>query len=233
MDILKSIEHEQLKNKIPELRIGNTVRVHVRIKEGNKERIQVFEGIIIKKQGGGVNATFTVRRISYGVGVEKTFLVHSPMIEKVELVRVGKARRAKLYYLRDRVGKAAKTKEKIGARIENREIVIKEEVVPGESATEEVVTEESVQEAVEADAKIEAAKAEEAKTEETVSTETKVEEVKEEVKEEKAEETKTEEPAKVEKKVEEAKAEEPAKVEEKTEETKADETEKEDKKDEE
>jgi len=233
MDILKSIEHEQLKNKIPELKIGNTVRVHVRIKEGNKERIQVFEGIIIKKQGGGVNATFTVRRISYGVGVEKTFLVHSPMIEKVELVRVGKARRAKLYYLRDRVGKAAKTKEKIGARIENREIVIKEEVVPGESATEEVVTEESVQEAVEADAKIEAAKAEEAKTEETVSTETKVEEVKEEVKEEKAEETKTEEPAKVEKKVEEAKAEEPAKVEEKTEETKADETEKEDKKDEE
>lgn len=233
MDIIKSIEHEQLKNKVPVLDVGNTVRVHVRIKEGNRERIQVFEGIIIKKQGGGVNETFTVRRISYGVGVEKTFLVHSPLVEKVELVRVGKARRAKLYYLRDRVGKAAKTKEKIGARIENREIVIKEEVVPGESATEEVVTEESVQEAVEADAKIEAAKAEEAKTEETVSTETKVEEVKEEVKEEKAEETKTEEPAKVEKKVEEAKAEEPAKVEEKTEETKADETEKEDKKDEE
>ena len=126
MDILKSIEHEQLKNKIPELKIGNTVKVHVRIKEGNKERIQVFEGIIIKKQGGGVNSTFTVRRISYGVGVEKTFLVHSPMIEKVELVRVGKARRAKLYYLRDRVGKAAKTKEKVGARIENKEIVIKE-----------------------------------------------------------------------------------------------------------
>lgn len=150
MDILKSIEHEQLKNKIPELRIGNTVRVHVRIKEGNKERIQVFEGIIIKKQGGGVNATFTVRRISYGVGVEKTFLVHSPMIEKVELVRVGKARRAKLYYLRDRVGKAAKTKEKIGARIENREIIIKEEVVPGESVAEETVTEEAVAEAVEA-----------------------------------------------------------------------------------
>ena len=156
MDILKSIEHEQLKNKIPELRIGNTVRVHVRIKEGNKERIQVFEGIIIKKQGGGVNATFTVRRISYGVGVEKTFLVHSPMIEKVELVRVGKARRAKLYYLRDRVGKAAKTKEKIGARIENREIIIKEEVVPGESVAEETVTEEAVAEAVEA-AKVEAA----------------------------------------------------------------------------
>ena len=165
MDILKSIEHEQLKNKIPELRIGNTVRVHVRIKEGNKERIQVFEGIIIKKQGGGVNATFTVRRISYGVGVEKTFLVHSPMVEKVEVVRVGKARRAKLYYLRDRVGKAAKTKEKIGARIEDKEIVVKEEIVPGESVVEEVVTEESVAEAVEANKVVEAA--EEAKKAET------------------------------------------------------------------
>ena len=168
MDILKSIEHEQLKNKIPELKIGNTVRVHVRIKEGNKERIQVFEGIISKKQGGGVNATFTVRRISYGVGVEKTFLVHSPMVEKVELVRVGKARRAKLYYLRDRVGKAAKTKEKVGARIEDREIVVKEEIVPGESVAEEVVTEESVAEAVEANKVVEEAKAaEEAKKEET------------------------------------------------------------------
>ena len=166
MDILKSIEHEQLKNKIPELRVGNTVRVHVRIKEGNKERIQVFEGIIIKKQGGGVNATFTVRRISYGVGVEKTFLVHSPMIEKVELVRVGKARRAKLYYLRDRVGKAAKTKEKVGARIETNEIVVKEEVVPGEATVAEEPTAESVAEAVEAVKAEEAAKAaEEAKKE--------------------------------------------------------------------
>ena len=125
MDIIKSVEHEQLKNKIPELRVGNTVRVHQRIKEGNRERVQVFEGIIIKKQGGGVNATFTVRKIAYGVGVEKTFMVHSPMVEKVEVVRVGKARRAKLYYLRDRVGKAAKTKENIGARIENKEIIIK------------------------------------------------------------------------------------------------------------
>ena len=135
MDIIKSIEHEQLKNKIPELKIGDTVRVHQRIKEGNRERIQVFEGIIIKKQGGGVNATFTVRKIAYGVGVEKTFLVHSPLVEKVEVVRVGKARRAKLYYLRDRVGKAARTKENTGARIENREITIKEdlpEVAPEE-----------------------------------------------------------------------------------------------------
>ena len=138
MDIIKSIEHEQLKNKIPELKVGNTVRVHVRIKEGNKERIQVFEGIIIKVQGGGVNKTFTVRKISYGVGVEKTFLVHSPLVEKVELVRVGKARRAKLYYLRDRVGKAAKTREQVGARIEDKEIVLKEDLVdePVAEATE-------------------------------------------------------------------------------------------------
>ena len=135
MDIIKSIEHEQLKNKIPELKVGDTVKVHQRIKEGNRERIQVFEGIIIKKQGGGVNATFTVRRVAYGVGVEKTFLVHSPMVEKVELVRVGNARRAKLYYLRDRVGKAAKTKEDVTARIENREITVKEELV--EEAPEE------------------------------------------------------------------------------------------------
>ena len=129
MDIIKSIEHEQLKNKIPVLTVGNTVKVHVKVKEGNRERIQVFEGIIIKKQGGGVNETFTVRKISYGVGVEKTFLVHSPMVEKVEVVRVGKARRAKLYYLRDRVGKASKTKEKLGARIENKEIILKEDLV--------------------------------------------------------------------------------------------------------
>ena len=138
MDIIKSIEHEQLKSKIPDLKVGNTVKVHVRIKEGNKERIQIFEGIIIKVQGAGVNKTFTVRKTSYGVGVEKTFLVHSPLVEKVELVRVGKARRAKLFYLRDRVGKSAKTKEVIGARIENKEIVIKEENAP---VAEEVVEE--------------------------------------------------------------------------------------------
>ena len=130
MDIIKSIEHEQLKSKIPMLKVGDTVKVHVKIKEGNRERIRVFEGIIIKKQGGGLNETFTVRRISYGVGVEKTFLLHAPSVEKVEVVRVGKARRAKLYYLRDRVGKAAKTKEKVGARIETKEISLKEEVAP-------------------------------------------------------------------------------------------------------
>ena len=145
MDIIKSIEHEHLKDKIPELKVGNTVRVHERIKEGNKERIQVFEGIIIKKQGGGLNATFTVRRIASGVGVEKTFLIHSPLVEKVELVRVGKARRAKLYYLRDRVGKAAKTKELSGARIENKEIIVKEDVEE-EPVAEEVKAEATVAE---------------------------------------------------------------------------------------
>ena len=138
MDIIKSIEHEQMKNKVPELRVGNTVKVHVRVKEGNRERIQVFEGIIIKVQGGGVNTTFTVRRASYGVGVEKTFLLHSPAVEKVEVVRVGKARRAKLFYLRDRLGKSAKTKERVGARIENNEIVIKEEM--GEEPVAEEVS---------------------------------------------------------------------------------------------
>ena len=125
MDIVKSIEHEQLKNKIPDLKVGDTVKVHQKIKEGNRERIQVFEGIIIKKQNGGVNASFTVRKISYGVGVEKTFLVHSPLVEKVEVVRVGKA---------------AKTKENTGARIENKEITVKEELaeeVPVEAAPEE------------------------------------------------------------------------------------------------
>lgn len=180
MDIIKAIEHEHLKEKIPVLKVGNTVRVHQRIKEGNRERIQVFEGIIIKKQGGGVNATFTVRRIASGVGVEKTFLIHSPLVEKVELVRVGRARRAKLYYLRDRVGKAAKTKEQIGARIEDKEITVKtaieEETV--EEVKEEVTTEAPVEE-VKAEETVEAPKAEE--------------DVKEEVKEADSEETKKDE----------------------------------------
>ena len=198
MDIIKSIEHEQLKNKIPDLHVGDTIRVHQRIKEGNRERIQVFEGIVIKKQGGSVNATFTVRRVAYGVGVEKTFLVNSPMVEKVEVVRVGKARRAKLYYLRDRVGKAAKTKENLGARIENKEIVLKEEIAE-EPTTEEVVSEEVVEEASEI------TPVEETVTEtveDTVAEEPAVEEVTteaeetapvEEVKEETAEEPVTEE----------------------------------------
>lgn len=137
MDVIKAIERENMKNRIPKLEIGNTVRVHVRITEGNKSRIQVFEGTIIAKNGGGLNETFTVRRISYGIGVEKTFLVHSPLIEKVELVRVGKARRAKLYYLRDRVGKKAKTKMDITARIKDEEIEVKDVYIPETEAEEE------------------------------------------------------------------------------------------------
>ena len=173
MDIVKSIEHEQLKNKIPDLKVGNTVKVHQRIKEGNKERIQVFIGTIIKVQGSGVNKTFTVRRISYGVGVEKTFLVHSPLVEKVELVRVGHARRAKLFYLRDRVGKSAKTKEVAGARIENKEIEIKgKEIVevPEEGTVEEadVVTEEVVETTEATATETVATEAVEAKAEEVV-----------------------------------------------------------------
>ena len=160
MDIIKSIEHEQMKNAIPDLKVGDTIRVHQRIKEGNRERIQVFEGIIIKKQGGGVNATFTVRRVAYGCGVEKTFLIHSPMVEKIEVVRVGKARRAKLYYLRDRVGKAAKTKENIGARIETKEIVIKGAETEEAPVAEEVATPAVEEAKVEAPATEEAPKAE-------------------------------------------------------------------------
>lgn len=183
MDIVKSIEHEQLKNKIPELKVGDTVKVHQKIKEGNRERIQVFEGIIIKKQNGGVNQTFTVRKISYGVGVEKTFLIHSPLVEKVEVVRVGKARRAKLYYLRDRVGKAAKTKEDVLARVEDKEITVKEELVE-EPVAEEVATENVSEEAT---TPVEAAP-EEAPAIETQTPVT--EEVVDTVKEEPVEETK-------------------------------------------
>ena len=192
MDIIKSIEHEQLKNKIPELKVGNTVKVHVRIKEGNKERIQVFEGIIIKVQGGGVNQTFTVRKISYGVGVEKTFLVHSPLVEKVELVRVGRARRARLFYLRDRIGKAAKTKEQVGARIEDREIIIKEDLVE-EPVEEATVTKETATEVAETPV-VEEVKAETAPEEApTVETEkVTVQETVDTVKEEAVEEVKAE-----------------------------------------
>lgn len=113
MDIIKAFTEEQLKKEIPEVKVGDTVRVHNRIVEGSKSRIQIYEGTVIAKRGGGISETFTVRRISYGVGVEKTFPIHSPNVEKVETIRRGKVRRSKLYYLRDRVGKAAKTKEDI------------------------------------------------------------------------------------------------------------------------
>lgn len=113
MDLIKMLDQQNMKPELPEMNVGDTVRVHVKIKEGSRERIQVFEGTIIAKKHGGVEQTITVRRLSYGVGVEKVFPVHSPNIVNVETVRRGKVRRAKLYYLRDRVGKAAKVKEKI------------------------------------------------------------------------------------------------------------------------
>ena len=114
MDALKLMANECLKENAPQFAIGDTVKVHVKIKEGDRERIQVFEGTVIARNNSGIAETFTVRRLSYGVGVERVFPVHSPNVAKVELVRNGKIRRAKLYYLRDRVGKAAKVKELIG-----------------------------------------------------------------------------------------------------------------------
>ena len=113
MNLVEAFTNEQLKQELPVIRIGDTIRVHNRIKEGNRQRIQMFEGTVIAKHGGGISETFTVRRMSYGVGVEKTFPIHSPNVEKVDVIRVGKVRRAKLYYLRDRVGKASKVKEQI------------------------------------------------------------------------------------------------------------------------
>ena len=112
-EIINALTKDQIRTDLPELVVGNNVKVYQKVKEGNRERIQMFEGTIIKKQGGGIGATFTVRRLSYGVGVEKTWPVNSPNIEKIEVSRKGKVRRAKLYYLRDRVGKAAKVKERI------------------------------------------------------------------------------------------------------------------------
>lgn len=111
MNVINALNQEQLKNDIPEFRVGDTVKVHYKVVEGEKERIQVYEGTVIKRQGGQVKETFTVRRLSYGVGVERTFLLHSPRIAKLEVVRKGHVRRAKLFYLRGRQGKAAKVKE--------------------------------------------------------------------------------------------------------------------------
>ncbi len=112
MDIIKALEQEQMRSDIPAFKPGDTVRVHVKVVEGNRERIQVFEGAVIRRQGSGARETFTVRRISYGIGVERTFPVHSPRIEKIEVARRGVVRRAKLYYLRNLTGKAARIKEK-------------------------------------------------------------------------------------------------------------------------
>ncbi len=111
MNLVETLSKQYMKESLPDIRIGDTVRVHVRIKEGNRERIQVFEGTIIARKHGGISETITVRRISYGIGVEKVFPLHSPNVDHIELVRRGKVRRAKLYYLRGRVGKSAKVKE--------------------------------------------------------------------------------------------------------------------------
>lgn len=113
MDALKLIEQSSMKAEAPVIEVGDLVKVHVRIKEGEKFRIQIFEGTVIAKKHGGINETFTVRRVAHGVGIERVFPLHSPTVEKVELVRNGKVRRAKLYYIRDRVGKAAKVKSKV------------------------------------------------------------------------------------------------------------------------
>ncbi len=112
-NIIEAFANEQLKTELPKFNVGDTIRVHNRIKEGSRERIQMFEGTVIAKRNGGIGETFTVRRVSYGVGVEKTFPIHSPNVVKVDVIRNGKVRRAKLFYLRDRVGKSAKVKEKI------------------------------------------------------------------------------------------------------------------------
>ena len=116
MDLIKALNKEQLEKEVPQVQVGDTVRVHVKVKEGARERIQVFEGTVIAKKHGGIEETFTVRRISYGVGVEKVFPVHSPSIATIEMVRRGDVRRAKLYYLRDRSGKSARIKEKLPGR---------------------------------------------------------------------------------------------------------------------
>ena len=116
MQLTDTIDRDSLRSDIPEFRAGDTVKVHVRVVEGNRERVQVFQGAVMRRQGGGIQETFTVRKVSFGVGVERTFPVHSPVIAKIEVVTRGDVRRAKLYYLRDRTGKAAKIKEKRGGR---------------------------------------------------------------------------------------------------------------------
>ncbi|MGI6333563.1 MAG: 50S ribosomal protein L19 [Saccharofermentanales bacterium] len=113
MDLVQAVEKEQMRNAYPEVEIGDYVKLHLKIKEGNRERIQIFEGTVIARKGGGLSETITIRRLSYGVGVERILPVHSPRINRIEIVRKGKVRRAKLYYLRDRVGKSAKVKEKL------------------------------------------------------------------------------------------------------------------------
>ncbi len=113
MDLLKMLSEQQMRTDLPAVNVGDTVKVYVKIKEGSRERLQMFEGLVIGKKHGGIGETFTVRRVSYGVGCEKTFPIHSPNIDRIEVSRKGKVRRAKLYYIRDRVGKSAKVKERL------------------------------------------------------------------------------------------------------------------------
>ncbi len=116
MNLIQAVESEQLRNAYPEVSIGDYVKVHLKVKEGNRERIQIFEGTVIARKGGGISETITVRRLSYGVGVERILPVHSPRIDRIEIVRKGRVRRAKLYYLRKRVGKSARVREKLTTR---------------------------------------------------------------------------------------------------------------------
>lgn len=112
LNVIQTLERDLMRVDIPPFRVGDTVKVHVKIREGDKERIQVFEGVVIRRHRGGVGATFTVRKVSYGIGVERIFPIHSPQIDKVEVVRKGRVRRSRLYYLRERLGKAARIKER-------------------------------------------------------------------------------------------------------------------------
>jgi len=155
MNLIKSIEQEQLRNDLPTIDIGDYVRVYLKVKEGTRERLQAFEGTVIARKGEGLNETFTVRRVSYGVGVERILPLHSPKIDHIEIVRKGKIRRAKLYYLRDRVGKAARVKEKLGVKIaktgkkEVKDAAVEEVVVNGEVNTAPIINTEAVGEAAE------------------------------------------------------------------------------------
>lgn len=192
MDIIKSIEQEQLRKDIPLFFVGDTVRVQVKVVEGTRERLQAFEGVVIKKQNGGARETFTVRRMSYGIGVERTFPMHSPRVGSVEIVRKGKVRRAKLYYLRERSGKSAKIKE--GARITKADKIAAAKAEP--AVVEALAVEAPAAEAPKAEApkkaapKKEAAKAEVKKEEKAAPAESpKAEAPKEEAPKEEAEKT--------------------------------------------
>ena len=150
MNILDAVAKKYMKSNVPAFNVGDQVKVHIRIKEGNRERVQVFEGFVLKRQNGGIAETFTVRKISSGVGVEKTFPIHSPWIEKIEVTRHGDVRRAKLNYMRERTGKAAKIKVKDGVSVKNLQEELVEEAVeaPVEEVAEEVV--EATEEVAEA-----------------------------------------------------------------------------------